>query len=213
MQRARSGTLSVDPVELELTIFKSVDEGARENLLKLFANDNCQTEVLQVVLTTTIPNHDGQYGHDEDVKHDAAELLGTSVENLNAIQIAAIMGEDEIALDILEFVVSITEDIGAKKVLNEFVGRVWGDGNTLMHLASFYGMSTLVQRLLSLGASRNRRNSRGYRPVDCVDDFETRKHFLTYEIGTVASVRFLLLNSKNNSQKTHLQIGFNLNDG
>jgi len=40
-------------------------------------------------------------------------------------------------------------------------------------------MSTLVKRLLELGANPSKRNERGYRPVDCADDHETRDLFIT----------------------------------
>lgn len=52
----------------------------------------------------------------------------SSLENLNAIQIAALLGLEDIALDILEFVIKVTDEIQARKVLYEFMGRVWGDG-------------------------------------------------------------------------------------
>ncbi|KAI8615986.1 hypothetical protein BC830DRAFT_1063856, partial [Chytriomyces sp. MP71] len=57
------------------------------------------------------------------------------------------------------------------------MGRVWGDGNTILHLASFLGMSELVKRLLELGANPNKRNGRMYKPVDCADTDETRRMF------------------------------------
>jgi hypothetical protein len=38
-------------------------------------------------------------------------------------------------------------------------------------------MSELVKRLLELGANRNRKNERFYKPVDCADDTETRNMF------------------------------------
>ncbi|ORY51480.1 ankyrin [Rhizoclosmatium globosum] len=59
------------------------------------------------------------------------------------------------------------------------MGRVWGDGNTVLHLASFLGMSDLVKRLLELGANPNKKNGRLYKPVDCCDTDETRNVFST----------------------------------
>ncbi|KAL2911567.1 hypothetical protein HK105_208966 [Polyrhizophydium stewartii] len=102
-----------------------------------------------------------------------------SMEHLNAIQIACILGDEEIAIDILDFVVRVTEEIDARKVLYEFMGRVWGNGNTVLHLASFLGMSDLVKRLLELGAAAGKINDRKYRPVDCADDDLTRSMFET----------------------------------
>lgn len=59
----------------------------------------------------------------------------------------------------------------------EFLNRVWGDGNSALHLASFQGMSDVVDRLLKCGANPHKKNDRGYRPVDCADDDQTRKLF------------------------------------
>ena len=103
------------------------------------------------------------------------------------LHIACILGEDEIASDILEFVVYITDEIHSKKILFEFIGRVWGDGNTVLHLVSFQGMSKLVRRLLELGANPNKKNSRHYRPVDCADDDETRFMFSLYTAAVSSS--------------------------
>jgi ankyrin repeat protein len=71
----------------------------------------------------------------------------------------------------------------ARKILLEFLGKIWGDGNTILHLASFLGMSHLVQRLLDLGANASKRNHRSYSAVDCADDNETRDLFLKVNEG------------------------------
>jgi hypothetical protein len=102
-----------------------------------------------------------------------------SLEHLNGIQIACILGDEELALDILEFVAQVTEVIEAKKVLYEFMGRVWGNSNTTLHLASFMGMGDLVKRMIELGAATTRLNDRHYKPVDCADDEATTKIFET----------------------------------
>ncbi|KAL3895769.1 MAG: hypothetical protein SGCHY_004497 [Lobulomycetales sp.] len=89
------------------------------------------------------------------------------------------LGDEDVALEILEFVSNFTQEIDAKKILYEFMGRVWGNGNTVLHLASFMGMCDLVKRLLELGAAQNKVNERKYKPVDCADDDEMRKMFST----------------------------------
>ncbi|KAI8835877.1 hypothetical protein BC829DRAFT_365300, partial [Chytridium lagenaria] len=111
---------------------------------------------------------------------------------LNAIQIACLLGDDEIASDILDFVHSVTEEIEARKVLYEFMGRVWGNGNTVLHLASFLGMSDLVKRLIELGANPNKKNERNYKPVDCADDDRTRNMFNTVTEGMFGGVGLTL---------------------
>ncbi|KAJ3416454.1 hypothetical protein HDV05_001612 [Chytridiales sp. JEL 0842] len=165
--------------ELERTIFTAVNDGDRDTLTDLFENHPSSTFILQLLLTITYPNVDGFYHHDSEVIQDAHELLGKSLEHLNAMQIACILGDEDIAEDILEFVAQVTESIEARKVLYEFMGRVWGNGNTVLHLASFMGMSHVVRRLLELGANPNKKNERKYKPVDCADDDETRMMFST----------------------------------
>ena len=94
------------------------------------------------------------------------------------------LGEEDIALIILDFVHMITEDMEAKKILLEFMGRIWGQGNTTLHLASFLGMSDLVKKLLELGAS-NKANEKHYKPVDCAGDDQTRDMFEQVEEGSL----------------------------
>lgn len=89
------------------------------------------------------------------------------------------LGDEDISLELLEFINRITEELESKKLLFEFVGRIWGAGNTVLHLASFFGMADLVQRLLELGANPNKRNERQLRPVDCADDDKTLHVFST----------------------------------
>ncbi|KND04488.1 uncharacterized protein SPPG_00216 [Spizellomyces punctatus DAOM BR117] len=170
--------------ELKRIIFTAINDDDRDTLLDLFANYPAPTDVLQLLLTTTYPNADGFYQLDEEVLNDAAELLGPSISQLNAIQIACVLNEEDIALDILEFVARVTEEIESRKVLYEFMGRVWGNGNTVLHLASFQGMSELVKRLLELGAASRKKNERNYMPVDCADDDVTREMFgNNYEVA------------------------------
>ncbi|KAI8801611.1 hypothetical protein BJ742DRAFT_859107 [Cladochytrium replicatum] len=168
-----------DSAELERKVFAAINDGDRKGLQEMFAKEEDSTEILQILLTTSYQNHEEFYSHDPDVLTDAHELLGDSVENLNAVQIACMLGDEEMALDILSFVHKVTDEMVARKVLYEFMGRVWGKGNTVLHLAAFSGMSELVKKLLEDGANPNRKNERGYKPVDCADDDITRKMFTT----------------------------------
>ncbi|KAI9145201.1 hypothetical protein BKA69DRAFT_1015000, partial [Paraphysoderma sedebokerense] len=108
---------------------------------------------------------------------DANELLGPSVSHLNAMQIACLLGDEEIAMDILEYMAKEAEEMESKMILYTFLGSMWGNGNTTLHLASFLGMADLVKRLLELGANGNKRNDRKYTAVDCADDDTTRRLF------------------------------------
>lgn len=75
------------------------------------------------------------------------------------------LGEEDIAIDILDFVYQHTHAKHKKLLLMEFLGKIWGDGNTVLHLASFQGMSDLVRRLLDCGANVMKKNGRGYKVI------------------------------------------------
>lgn len=184
------GFNATDPSALEKALFTCINEDNRKLLASIFELYPSPTTILQILLTTTYPNRDNFYRHDPEDLFDAHELLGPpyviliSLEHLNAIQIACILGEEDIALDILEFITDITEDMEARKVLYEFMGRIWGDGNTTLHLASFMGMCDLVTRLIELGAATSKANNRKYKPVDCAGDDLTRNVFETVTEGS-----------------------------
>ncbi|KAJ3029798.1 hypothetical protein HK097_005721, partial [Rhizophlyctis rosea] len=137
------------------------------------------TRLLQILLTTSIPNPPSPTSYKLDALEVQNHLLGPSLQNLNLIQLACVLGEEDMALDILNFVAWATEEIQSRKVLYEFMGRVFGGGNTVLHLASFQGMSELVKRLLELGAATGKKNDKDNRPVDCTDDEVTSQMFQT----------------------------------
>ncbi|KAG0040199.1 hypothetical protein BGZ82_004444, partial [Podila clonocystis] len=134
--------------------------------------------VLQTLVTWTLANKDNHYRHDPDVLLDAKELLGQTVDHLNMIQVACFLFNEELALDLLNFVATACEELESKKILYEFMGKLWGDGNTTLHLASFLGMADLTKRLLDLGANVYKMNHHKYKPVDCADENTTRTLFL-----------------------------------
>lgn len=126
-------------------------------------------ENLQRQALLTVPQHTTQaqatpyFKFDSDIQNAAHELLGTSVTPLNYVHIACMLGEEEIASDIVQFVYHHTSGKHKKLLLMEFLGKAWGDGNTALHLASFQGMADFVQLLLDCGANPHKRNGRGYR--------------------------------------------------
>ena len=65
-----------DVASLESAIFTCINEDNRPLLLKVFEKYPSDTTVLQVLLTTSYPNRDGFYRHDQDTLEEAAELLG-----------------------------------------------------------------------------------------------------------------------------------------
>jgi len=141
--------------------------------------------VIQTLVTWNFSNTDNKYRHDPDVLLDAQELLGPTVDHINLIQIACFLFNEEMALDMLNFVAKASDELESKKILYEFMGKLWGDGNTTLHLASFLGMADLTKRLLDLGANVYKMNDRKYKPVDCADENTTRSLFLNLTEGTM----------------------------
>lgn len=54
---------------------------------------------------------------------------------------------------------------------------LWGDKNTVLHLASFNGLDLAVATLLDLGARSFVRNKHHFIPIDCAADDRTRNSF------------------------------------
>ena len=162
--------------EIQQKILRSVLSSSRSQLMAILTSTSPDT-ILRSLLSFTDANANHKYRHDKELQSEARVLLGNSCSDLNLIQIACFLGEEELALDLIEFVAMEADLLETRKILLELLGRVWGNGNTLLHLASFHGMADLVRRLLELGASTNKKNELGYKPVDCADDEQTRRLF------------------------------------
>lgn len=157
-------------------LFEAITMGSRTQLARLMTTTST-SDMLQNLLNFSYPNTSLRFHHDSECQQAAVSLLGESCSPLSPIHIACFLGDEELAVDILNLVANAAQTLDARKVLFEFMGRVWGAGNTVLHLASFMGMEDLVKRLLEMGANFNRRNDLGYRPVDCTDDELTRARF------------------------------------
>jgi hypothetical protein len=172
---------------LSQNLLEAINVGDRERACSLL-NKSSSGCADQVLATFTVPNADKKYSYEPEILMDANELLGSSTARLNLIHIACFLGEEEIALEIINYLAQEAETIGSKYALITFLSSVWGNGNTVLHLASFLGMSELVGRILDLHPSlAAKRNDRKYKPVDCTDDDVTRMNFLS---RPVVSVRY-----------------------
>lgn len=194
-----------EEVETEDRLFIAVDELNRDGLRELFdgASNRSLEMLLQIMLTRTWNDHGGRrYFFDAEAVKDADVLLGCSTSNLNVLQICVLQGDEEMALDILDYFYRATEKLGGRKALvHEFLAHQFGFGNTVLHLAAFMGMSELCRRLLELGASPNSRNSRNFRPLDCANEEDARQQFLDFKHGALT---WMNLATRNN----HLTCSF-----
>lgn len=117
---------------------------------------------------------------DQDAEQEGRHFFGSNIGPLSLLQVAVFFGEEEMALDLIDQIQSYLKDTEgienqdappSRIVWHDLLNKLWGDGNTILHLASFWGMGDLVKRLLILGASPNKLNGvvsgRRYKPVDC----------------------------------------------
>jgi hypothetical protein len=163
-----------EEVEIEEQLFLAIDDGNRDALRELFEGSPRTLEILlQILLTRSYTDRkikDGKYNFDPEDVGLAEAFLGSSLAQLNGLQMAIMNdeAEEELALDLLDYFFRATETLGGRKaLLHEFLAHQFGNGNTSLHLAAFMGMEQVCRRLLELGASLTRANSRGLRPLDC----------------------------------------------
>lgn len=178
-----------EEAETEDRLFIAVDESNRDELRELFedASDRALEVLLQIMITRTWSDNGSaqrRYFFEEDAIKDAEALMGCSTAHLNVLQISIFQGEEELALDILDYFHRATEKLGGRRaLLHEFLAHQFGYRNTSLHLAAFMGMADLCRRLLELGANSTVRNSRNFRPVDCTNDEGVRQQFLQFKHG------------------------------
>ncbi|KAI8621607.1 hypothetical protein BC830DRAFT_1093362 [Chytriomyces sp. MP71] len=139
-----------------------------EDLFKAIKSSNADS-VRSIISTnkglTTERLKDTSAKFDVDIEIDAYKFLGAYVGSCTALQMALLKGHDSIAKDIID--VSTKEDLDI----------AFGGGNTALHLATLLGAKDIVKLLLERGANRHARNTKGFMPVDVLDDTEMRKLF------------------------------------
>ncbi|KAI8900214.1 hypothetical protein BC833DRAFT_618707 [Globomyces pollinis-pini] len=102
---------------------------------------------------------------DPEVELDAYKFLGAYLGSLNALHFAILLGQDDIAKDIIE------------RLYKEDLDETFGGGNSALHLATLLGAYEIVKLLLERGANKSLNNAKGFAPVDLSDLPEMRKLF------------------------------------
>ncbi|KAJ3051691.1 hypothetical protein HK097_007277, partial [Rhizophlyctis rosea] len=121
--------------------------------------------ILQNKQLTSLRHRDPSIKFDPDVELDAYKFLGAYIGAVTALQLAILLGLDSIAKDIVE------------RSLKDDLDITFGGENTSLHLATFLGARDIVKLLLEQGASKTVANSKGFTPLDIVDDPEMRVLF------------------------------------
>ncbi|CAO3632394.1 unnamed protein product [Cunninghamella blakesleeana] len=97
-----------------------------------------------------------------DQKLQFKNYFGTSLKDLNLLQMALFLKKESLAKKIILFL----QSNAMKKDLDLFIHHTWGNKNSTLHLACFLGMPSLVQLLLRLGCKTNTINLKKYGPLD-----------------------------------------------
>ncbi|KAI9299883.1 ankyrin repeat-containing domain protein [Cunninghamella echinulata] len=107
----------------------------------------------------------------EDITYDQKlqfkHYFGTSVKDLNGLQLALFFKKESFAKKLLNFLYHHQEQQQlSSNEFQSFINHTWGNKNTSLHLACFLGMPSLVALLLKLGAHPNPINLKNYGPLD-----------------------------------------------
>ncbi|OUM66472.1 hypothetical protein PIROE2DRAFT_6310 [Piromyces sp. E2] len=110
---------------------------------------------------------------DEDIGNEAKEMLGNDMTGMNAIQIGLM------SLDIEDENVKVEV---RKKIIEELIQALpqkidlstykWGNDNTTLHLASFLGERSIINKILNKGEDPSYKNGLGKTSIDVAVDYE-----------------------------------------
>lgn len=157
------------PSKLWRQIQTIVRTGNEQDFVRL-CGDGRAPHVARVLLSQRLVNDPAMYPASN--KHRVLQLsmpnqqllrlFGTSARDLNGLQMALFLRNEVMAKTILEFL----QDSLSPKELAQFVNHSWGQKNSSLHLAAYWGMVSLVQLLLECGADTTHRNARQRGPLD-----------------------------------------------
>ncbi|KAI9267924.1 hypothetical protein BDA99DRAFT_504378 [Phascolomyces articulosus] len=159
------------PLRLWRTLQTIIQKDAKEEFSRL-SESTPQELFTRVLLTSRLANDPSLYSPSQksrviqfplQVRQEAVRKLGKPTTDLNALQLALVLKSTSVAFQILGYL----KQHASKQQLDTFLGHVWGQRNTTLHLACFWNMSRLVRLLLDLGADTMTRNTRLVLPVDC----------------------------------------------
>ncbi|KAG1380265.1 hypothetical protein G6F61_004213 [Rhizopus arrhizus] len=139
----------------------------RDEFKALFGDKDNTSQLVNVILSSRLSNDPLLYSR-TTTKIDARlnETFGKlSATDLNALEITLLQHRhDTFAYRIVLLLKRHATPAECKQFVNHQFGK---QGNTALHLASFWGMSRLVKALLDLGADPFVQNNRQLRPIDC----------------------------------------------
>ena len=132
-------------------IFQAIQKGNSEKVRELLLQNPSL-----ITLTQRFPH----LTFDKNVERDAYKFLGAYLGSLSPLHLAILLGQDEIAKDIIE------------RTSNMDLNLTFGCQNTALHLSTFLGDQQVTKLLLQRGANAHLMNGKGFTSLDVSDDPE-----------------------------------------
>ncbi|ORX52800.1 hypothetical protein DM01DRAFT_1408124 [Hesseltinella vesiculosa] len=173
------------------TILKS---GTPEQWVE-FCDDDRAPHVARVLCSQRLANDPSMYPASH--KHRLLQLpqqhrahaqryFGSCARDLNGLQISLLLRRENMALAVLEFLHHQRHHV-SEVDLDLFLNHTWGKRNTALHLAAYWGMTAVVQRLLTLGADSSIKNASRFAPADLCTQNPCRSLFSSNQKVSVPS--------------------------
>jgi hypothetical protein len=163
------------PARLWRTLQNLIKDDNRKNLLAFF-KDPRQEHILRVALTQRVANDPSSlpasHRHtlvrfsNSQLASEAQRILGKSLTDLNALQLALLTSSESTALLLLNQL----KHHAKPAELKLFIHHLYGQGNSSLHLAVFLNRPRVVKALIDLGASADCLNGRKKNLMDCCRD-------------------------------------------
>lgn len=186
------------PSRLWKSIQQFLSHQDKQGLEKLCQDEEKQTHVLRVLLTSRYHNDPARYGASNKhlVLNLSDKMVGASVDNtalslsntikrrklvyekfgkpltdLNALQLAILYRNEDIVLYLLD----LMHQHATTKEFNSFIHHQCGKQISSLHLAGFLALPKVVDKLLSFGMDPQLKNGRMKTPLDCTDHLDCRQ--------------------------------------
>ncbi|KAJ1909178.1 hypothetical protein H4219_006437, partial [Mycoemilia scoparia] len=105
-------------------------------------------------LLTQVRNKEEYYRYDSGVELDAYRCLGAYIGAVTGLQLAVLLGNEEMALDLID------------ATFQSDLELTFGLQNTTLHLASFLEETEVVRALIERGINTSLKNNKGYVACD-----------------------------------------------
>ncbi|KAG1046665.1 hypothetical protein G6F43_010858 [Rhizopus delemar] len=188
------------PSRLWKTVQQLMNEDRREEFKALCQDKTKLPHLVHVILTSRLSNNPLIHKNTTTIDRRLNEKFGKlSVTDLNALEITLLQHQhDTFAYWILFLLKKHATPAECKQFLNHQFGK---QGNTALHLASFWEMSRLVRLMLALGADPFVQNNRQLKPVD----YTSQKDLISlFNQKKTSSSSSLLLKKAIQQQQQHV---------